>query len=29
MNKYKGVKSFAALIEVEHGKIGTESINEY
>ena len=29
MNKYKGVKTFDELIEVEHGKIGTESRNEY
>lgn len=29
MNKYKGVKTFDELIDVEHGKIGTESRNEY
>jgi DNA-binding XRE family transcriptional regulator len=29
MNKYKGIKTFDELIEVEHGKIGTESRNEY
>jgi len=29
MNKYKGVKTFDELIEVEYGKIGTESRNEY
>jgi DNA-binding XRE family transcriptional regulator len=29
MNKYKGVKTFDELIEVEHGKIGTESRSEY
>ncbi len=29
MNKYKGVKTFDELLEVEHGKIGTESRNEY
>jgi DNA-binding XRE family transcriptional regulator len=29
MNKYKGVKNFDDLIEVEYGKIGTESRNEY
>jgi DNA-binding XRE family transcriptional regulator len=27
MNKYKGVKTFDELLEVEHGKIGTESRN--
>ncbi len=29
MDKYKGVKTFDELLEVEHGKIGTESRNEY
>ena len=29
MNKYKGITNFDELIEVEHGKIGTESRNEY
>jgi ribosome-binding protein aMBF1 (putative translation factor) len=29
MNKYKGIKTFDELIEVEHGKIGTESRSEY
>jgi ribosome-binding protein aMBF1 (putative translation factor) len=29
MNKYKGVKNFDELIDVEHGKIGTKSRNEY
>lgn len=29
MNKYKGVTTFDELLEVEHGKIGTESRNEY
>ena len=29
MNKYKGITTFNELIEVEHGKIGTESRNEY
>lgn len=29
MNKYKGITTFDELIEVEHGKIGTESRNEY
>jgi DNA-binding XRE family transcriptional regulator len=29
MNKYKGIKTFDELIEVEHGKIGTESRIEY
>jgi DNA-binding XRE family transcriptional regulator len=29
MNKYKGIKTFDDLIEVEHGKIGTESRSEY
>jgi len=29
MNKYKGVKTFDELLDVEHGKIGTESRNEY
>ena len=29
MNKYKGIKTFDELIEVEHGKIGTESRSDY
>jgi ribosome-binding protein aMBF1 (putative translation factor) len=29
MNKYKGITTFDELIEVEHGKIGTESRSEY
>lgn len=29
MNKYKEITTFDELIEVEHGKIGTESRNEY
>jgi DNA-binding XRE family transcriptional regulator len=29
MDKYKGIKTFDELIEIEHGKIGTESRNEY
>ena len=29
MNKYKGVTTFDELLEVEHGKIGTEARNEY
>lgn len=29
MDKYKGVKTFDELLEVEHGKIGTESRNTY
>jgi DNA-binding XRE family transcriptional regulator len=29
MNKYKGITTFDQLIEVEHGKIGTESRIEY
>jgi DNA-binding XRE family transcriptional regulator len=29
MNKYKGIKTFDELIDVEHGKIGTESRSEY
>jgi DNA-binding XRE family transcriptional regulator len=29
MNKYKGVRTFDELLEVEHGKIGTDSRNEY
>ncbi len=29
MNKYKGIRTFDELIEVEHGKIGTESRSEY
>jgi DNA-binding XRE family transcriptional regulator len=29
MDKYKGITTFDELIEVEHGKIGTEKRNEY
>jgi DNA-binding XRE family transcriptional regulator len=29
MEKYKDMKNFEQLIEVEHGKIGTESRNTY
>ncbi len=29
MNKYKGIITFDELIEVEHGKIGTESRSNY
>lgn len=29
MDKYKSVTNFDELIEVEHGKIGTESRNKY
>jgi len=29
MKKYENIKSFEELIEVEHGKIGTESRNQY
>jgi DNA-binding XRE family transcriptional regulator len=29
MKDYKNIKSFDQLIEVEHGKIGTESRNTY
>lgn len=29
MNEYKGIKTFDELIEIEHGKIGTDSRNEY
>jgi len=29
MDKYKGVTNFDELIELEHGKIGTEKRNEY
>ena len=29
MTDYKGIKIFDELIEKEHGKIGTESRNEY
>ena len=29
MTEYKGIRSFDELIEKEHGKIGTESRNEY
>ncbi|MBP6610846.1 MAG: helix-turn-helix transcriptional regulator [Paludibacter sp.] len=29
MNKYKGISTFDALIEVEHGKIGTENRIKY
>lgn len=29
MEKYKNIKTFDELIELEHGKIGTESRNQY
>ena len=29
MNKYKDIKTFEELIELEHGKIGTENRNKY
>ena len=29
MEKYKGITNFDQLIEVDHGKIGTESRNSY
>jgi DNA-binding XRE family transcriptional regulator len=29
MDKYKNVSNFDELIELEHGKIGTESRNQY
>lgn len=29
MEKYKDIKTFDELIELEHGKIGTESRNKY
>ncbi len=29
MDKYKDITTFEELIEVEHGKIGTENRNEY
>ena len=29
MKKYKDIKTFDELIELEHGKIGTESRNKY
>lgn len=29
MEKYKDIKTFNELIELEHGKIGTESRNKY
>lgn len=29
MDKYKNVSNFDELIEVEHGKIGTETRNQY
>ena len=29
MEKYKDIQTFDELIEVEHGKIGTESRNKY
>ena len=29
MEKYKNIKNFEQLVEVEHGKIGTESRNSY
>jgi hypothetical protein len=29
MDKYSGIRTFDELIESEHGKLGTESRNEY
>lgn len=29
MDKYSGITNFDELIEIEHGKLGTESRNEY
>ena len=29
MKKYENIKSFDELVELEHGKIGTKSRNEY
>lgn len=29
MDRYKGITTFDELIEVEHGKIGTDNRNEY
>ncbi|MCT4603300.1 MAG: helix-turn-helix domain-containing protein [Marinifilum sp.] len=29
MDKYRSIRNFEQLIEVEHGKIGTESRNKY
>lgn len=29
MTSYKGIKTFDELIDIEHGKIGTDSRNEY
>lgn len=29
MNEYNNIRNFDELIELEHGKIGTESRNEY
>ena len=29
MDKYSGIRTFDELIEKEHGKLGTESRNEY
>ena len=29
MTEYKGIRTFNELIELEHGKIGTDSRNEY
>ncbi len=29
MDKYSGIRTFDELIEAEHGKIGTDSRNEY
>lgn len=29
MEKYKNITNFEELIELEHGKIGTESLNKY
>jgi DNA-binding XRE family transcriptional regulator len=29
MNDYKGIRTFEELVEKEHGKLGTESRNDY
>jgi hypothetical protein len=29
MDKYSGIKTFNELLEIEHGKLGTETRNEY
>ncbi len=29
MTDYKGIRTFDELLELEHGKIGTESRNEF